>query len=55
MEQGDKNSNVWKDKIRILPFGMIRQFQCLVGWDKNSNVWKNKIRIPMSGRIRKEI
>ena len=50
----DKNSNVWKDKIRILPFGMIR-CQCLVGWDKNSSVWKNKITIPMSGRIRKEI
>ena len=39
----DKNSNVWKEKKRILNFKE---------WDKNSNVWKDGIKIVMFGRIR---
>ena len=50
MEGKDNNSNVSKDKIRILMFGRIRwEFQCLEGWDKNSNVSKDQIRILKSG------
>ena len=32
LEGQDKNSNVWKDKVRIPMFGKIRpEFQCLEG------------------------
>ena len=39
------NSNVWKDKVRILMFGKIRS---------EFNVSKDKARIPMFGKIRSE-
>ena len=52
MEGKDKNSNVWKEKIRMIMFGNIRQkFQRLKGWDKNSNVWKHKRRLLVFGSM----
>ena len=50
LEGQDKNSNVWKDKVRIPMFGKIRpEFQCLEGQGQNSSVGKDKTRIPMNG------
>ena len=47
------DSNIWKDKVTILMFEMMRQeFHCFEGQDKNSSLWKVKVRIPLFGRIR---
>ena len=43
-----QNTNIWKDKIRILTIKQTGlEFHCLEGYDKDSNVWKDKITIPM--------
>ena len=53
LEGYDKNSNVWKNKIRIPMLTEIgSDYQSLEGKDKNSTVYR--ARIPVSGTIRKE-
>ena len=50
VERYVQNSNVWKDRARILMFGRIR----LERSGQNCSVWNDKVRIPMFGIIRSE-